>query len=274
MLHLNNHAYNHNIHCIFVRSYTMNKTAINLLYYLSIILTLIPNYTAASDLIIIRGDEDYPPDEMHINGVLTGFNIELIQNVANSISLSVTFESYPWKRAVKVFKDGQADAITYFSKNTDREQYALFLKGNTLTESHYHFIANKQRKNRISYQGELKDLSQYSVGMQRGYAYNEELNKARFKSKAVLNSVYQMTSLIKTNRIDLAVLTSAEYEAQKNTERFNNIEILSPAIFSDVSYLAFSKTRNTSNNAEKFANAMERYRSSKDYQALKIKYNK
>jgi polar amino acid transport system substrate-binding protein len=250
----------------------MNKTAINLLYYLSFILTLIPYYSAASDLIILRGDEDYPPDEMHINGVLTGFNIELIQNVASSISLSVKFESYPWKRAIKVFKDGEADAITYFSKNSDREQYALFLKGNILKESHYHFIANSQRKDKISYQGELKDLLQYSIGMQRGYAYNKELNQAQFKSKSVLNSVYQMTSLIKANRIDLAVLTSGEYEAQKNTEIFNNIEMLSPAIFSNVSYLAFSKTKNTNSNAEKFAKAMIIFKASKAYQALKNKY--
>ena len=252
----------------------MNRTAINLLCYFSIILTIIPYYTAASDLIILRGDEDYPPDEMHINGVLTGFNIELIQSVANSISISVEFESYPWKRAVKVFKDGEGDAITYFSKNSARERYALFLKGNILSESHYHFITNSKRKDKISFQGELKDLSQYTLGMQRGYAYNEELNQAQFKSKILLNSVYQMTSLIRAKRIDLAVLTSVEYKAQKGTEGFSNIEILSPAIFSDTSYLAFSKIRNTNNNAEKFAKAMERFKLSKDYQILKSKYNK
>lgn len=252
----------------------MNRTAINLLCYFSIILTLIPYYTAASDLIILRGDEDYPPDEMHINGVLTGFNIELIQNVAKSISLSVKFESYPWKRAVKVFKDGEADAITYFSENSAREQFALFLKGNILTKSHYHFIANNQRKDKIIYNGELKELSQYTVGIQRGYAYSEELNQAQFKSKIVLNSVYQMTSLIKANRIDLAVLTSSEYAAQKDTESFKNIEILSPAIFSDISYLAFSKIRNSNNKAENFAKAMEEFKVSKAYQALKKKYNK
>ncbi|MEH6447426.1 MAG: transporter substrate-binding domain-containing protein [Oleispira sp.] len=251
----------------------MNKVGIILLL-ISIFPTFMTNISNASELTILRGNEDYPPDEMHIDGKLTGFHIELIQNAAKSIPLTVKFESVPWKRAIQMLKFGKADALSYVSRNSSRENYAIFLNDNILTESHYHFIINSQRKEKISYQGKLKDLSPYRIGVQRGYAYTEEFNQASFIHKTIFNSVIQMTSLIRSNRIDLAILTKAEYIAQKDDIIFNQIEILSPAAFSNISYLAFSKIKNINKTAELFAKAMKDYKASDNYKTLKNKYNK
>ena len=242
--------------------------------FLSILIAFMTNKSSAADLVVLRGNEDYPPDEMHIDGELTGFNIELIQNVARSISLSVEFESVPWKRAIKMLEKGERDAISYFSKNPTRDKYAIFLSGNILSETNYHFIANNNRQKEIHYNGNIKNLSQYAIGIQRGYYYGETFNKENFPNQFEFNSVNQLKNSLLKNRIDLAILTMEEYQDRINNNDFTSITILYPALDASINYLAFSKVRNTNKHAELFAKAMEIYKTSEDYIALKNKYNK
>lgn len=226
-------------------------------------------------LIILRGNIDYPPDEMHIEGKLTGFTIDLIENVAASISLPVVFKSYPWKRAVAEFQDGKGDAITYFSKTDEREKYTLFLAGNILAQTHYHFIVNQKRLTKITFEnGDLNSLDQLTVGIQRGYDYGEQFRQQNNINKIEFNTVEQIKNSLATNRIDLGILTMEEYQERKAANEFKDIDILSPALSSTINYLAFSKIRNSNASAERFAEAMQAYKQSAEYQTLKQKYNK
>ena len=252
----------------------MKKAGKRIIYYFISCLFLLSQQALASELTVLRGNEDYPPDEMHIDGKLTGFHIELIQNTADSISLPVKFESIPWKRAIQMLKNGERDALSYVSKNAAREKYALFLTDNILSETDYHFVINKSRNAEIIFNGNPKDLSSYTIGIQRGYVYSEEFDASIFKNTVYFNSVKQMTSLISTNRIDLGILASEEYRSQKDHEKFKDIKVLSPAFTTASSYLAFSNKNNINKKAEIFANAMRAYKKTDAYQALKRKYNK
>lgn len=242
-----------------------------ILPYLALIFTA--QSSSAEDLIILRGNIDYPPDEMHIDGLLTGFNIELIQLVAASIPLSIEFQSFPWKRAVNMLKNGEGDAISYLSKTPAREEFALFLEGNIQTETNYHFVINSARKEEIQYNGTLKDLAEYSIGIQRGYDYGKQFNQEKSLKKIEFNTVDQIKNSLKTNRIDMAIITIEEYQERKDSV-FSNITILYPPLDSNISYLAFSKIRNRHHYAEQFAKAMSAYKASDAYIKLKEKYNK
>ncbi len=252
----------------------MNKAVVKLLWFSSLILALWPHHLLAEDLVILRGNEDYPPDEMHVDGKLTGFHIELIENAAKLIPLTVKFESIPWKRAIQMLNDGDGDALTYISKNPEREKHAIFLDANILTESHYHFIINNRRKSDILDNGKLKPLSQYTIGVQRGYDYSKEFQFLTFKNKIIFNSVKQMLALLNANRIDIAILTMAEYTAQKESIYFKYVDIIQPAFTSNASYLAFSIKSKNRNAPQLFAKAMTRYKASEAFQILKDKYNK
>lgn len=242
-----------------------------ILPYLALIFSAQPS--SAEDLIILRGNIDYPPDEMHIDGQLTGFNIELINNVAASIPLSVEFKSFPWKRAVNMLRNGEGDAISYLSKTQAREEFALFLEGNIQSETNYHFIINSARKEEIQYSGELDNLTNYSIGIQRGYDYGKRFNQAVNIKKVEFNTIDQIKSSLQTNRIDIAIITMEEYQERKGNE-FIDITFLHPPLASNISYLAFSKIRNKHHYAEQFAKAMSDYKASNAYINLKEKYNK
>ncbi len=76
--------------------------------------------TGLQELLIVCGDENYPPNEMKINGQLVGVHIDLIKEIAAILKIKVVFGRYPWARAVNMLKTGEADAITYFSRNSER----------------------------------------------------------------------------------------------------------------------------------------------------------
>lgn len=225
-------------------------------------------------LVVLRGNIDYPPDEMYVKGKLSGFNIELIENVAASIDLPVVFRSYPWKRTVVHFKGGKGDAITYFSKTPEREKYTLFLEGNILAQTDYHFVINKNRVEEFQFKNDFSALADMSIGIKRGYDYGEEFNQLSSIKKIEFNSNQQIESSLLANRIDLGILTKIEFEEKQALNQFQNLIILSPPLSSTINYLAFSKARNTHHIAERFADALQAYKQSPEFLALKEKYGK
>ncbi len=48
---------------------------------------------AESDLLVVRGSGEYPPNEMMVDGKLVGFHIDIINEVAGLLNLKVTFKS-------------------------------------------------------------------------------------------------------------------------------------------------------------------------------------
>ena len=189
-----------------------------ILPYLALIFTA--QSSSAEDLIILRGNIDYPPDEMHIDGLLTGFNIELIQLVAASIPLSIEFQSFPWKRAVNMLKNGEGDAISYLSKTPAREKFALFLEGNIQTETNYHFVINSARKEEIQYNGTLKDLADYSIGIQRGYDYGKQFNQE--KSLKKIKGVREASVNLLLKKASVDVDDSVRQEDLEKAEKILN----------------------------------------------------
>ena len=67
----------------------------------------------------------YPPfyffDE---NKQPTGICIDIVNQVAQSMNISVQYESYPWKRMLKYGEDGKIDAVMPLFKTDEREQFS------------------------------------------------------------------------------------------------------------------------------------------------------
>ncbi len=102
---------------------------------------------APHKLLVVRPEGSWPPWEIAAgSGEPTGIHIELIQEAARSLNLSVTIKTYPWKRAIKMLKDGYADAITYMSKTDERKQFGYFFDGNVLSVSQIGFFILKKHQ--------------------------------------------------------------------------------------------------------------------------------
>jgi len=97
-------------------------------------------------LTITRGEANIPPFEFKGENGLTGIHIKMVNAVAEKIGYTVKWEETQWKRALIKVKAGSADAVTYVSKTTDREEYMTFLRKNILSQTKYHLFTVKEEK--------------------------------------------------------------------------------------------------------------------------------
>ena len=98
---------------------------------------------AEDTIVVVRGDENYPPNEMLINDKLVGIHIDLTREVAASMNLNINYISVPWKRAVRLVQKGSVDAISYLDKTPEREEFAIFNDGNIISSYNFVFIILK-----------------------------------------------------------------------------------------------------------------------------------
>ncbi len=86
-------------------------------------LTLAIDSYAQERKILVRGDRDYPPYEfLDEKGQPTGFNVELIQAVAEVMGLKMEISLGPWEEVRGQLEDGRIDALSgmYYSESRGR----------------------------------------------------------------------------------------------------------------------------------------------------------
>ncbi|UTW47935.1 ABC transporter substrate-binding protein [Bacterioplanoides sp. SCSIO 12839] len=225
-------------------------------------------------LVILRGDDNYPPDEMVVDGKLTGFHIELIEAVAKQTDIDVRFESVPWKRAQQMIKNGQGDAISYISKNNERSDYAIFLKRNLLSCTDHFLVYHPNHAPGFAFQGQLSDLAGHAIGVQHGYSYGQQFDDAQHIKKIVFKNYRHMTELLENGRIDLALINPVDYQNLIQQPNFSELAVLDVPLTTTKNFLAFSKAKKHQKLAEKFARAMSDFRQTEKYRQLVRKYNK
>jgi polar amino acid transport system substrate-binding protein len=227
---------------------------------------------AQTEIAVVRGDESYPPFEMLEGGRLSGVHIELVEAAAKRIGASVKWESLPWKRALRMVEDGQADAVTYISRTPEREAWAIFVAGNVLSSSEVRFIVPKEQAGRISFDGNLaRFLEQHTPIVVRGFAYGSpELDRLK---KLEANNMQDVVRMLKAGYSDLAVVNWGDFVgAFKGKPELAAVTPLKPPILTLQNYIAFSRSKKDEDLARRFAAALIDYKSSPDYTALLRRY--
>lgn len=227
------------------------------------------------EIIVARGgDGFYPPCEMVINNKLTGFHIDLVNAVSQQLNIKVSFETYPWKRAVIMLKNGNIDAVTYMTRTTEREQFGYFLEGNVISMAQDGFFVLKERAHEIAYSGNLKQLQPYTIGVLRGFSYGQAFDDASYLRKddgANIEERLLKKLLAKRFDIGIGTVTRIRYIAnQMGTGE--QIVFLKPYLTKNPCYIVFSKKRNLEQLAKQFAEAMESFKKTDAYHKLEKKY--
>jgi len=224
-------------------------------------------------ILIVRGDGEYPPYEMTRNGVLEGFHIEMIQKTAERLNIKTQIKSVPWKRALKMMENGEADAITYIGKTPEREKYVYFSDGNILSSVKMSFIILSENKAKIPYSGKLEDLSQYTILTIRGFIYGEKFDNASYLTKYNVDSYRQIEKMLMMKRYQVAIVNVDDFTSSAmGTGSLNHFYFLSPNVSEINNYIGFSKSRNRKDLAALFAAEMIRFKESDSYAQLLKKY--
>ena len=222
---------------------------------------------------VVRGDGDYSPYEMVINNQLTGFHIELTQIVAKQLNLELVFESLPWKRALAMVEKGLADAITYVGKNARRERYIIFTPGNELSWAIFGLVVLDSRKNGINFlNNNFASLQGYKVGQLLGYSYGDDFDKSPL-NRSFYNKNDQLIGMLRTKRIDIAILNKEEYENKNyNEDRIQPRLAVLDNLIGTGNFIGFSKKLKLKSLSNEFSQALITFKKSQAFKALQKKY--
>lgn len=86
----------------------------------------------------------YPPYEYLEKGQPAGIATELIHEVSKRIGYKVTFDFFPWKRAVAMVEHGEYDLLFNAGKNRARQQWGRYVDS-VLILQEYVLFKRKER---------------------------------------------------------------------------------------------------------------------------------
>ena len=230
------------------------------------------NTAIAKELVIARGDGEYPPFEFHRDGKLTGFHIELIEAVAKQAGISIRFVSLPWKRAVHEMETGGVDAITYFSKTDEREAYTFYLPDNLLSIVRNHFVVLDTST--IRYDSNIENIKPYTLGLLNGFTYGDKIDNDNDIRKFIATRRENLVQMLKFGRVDLILVNPLKLHNKfHQTTLMDSLKVLNPPVSSLRNYLGFSKLTDQMKNAESIANQMRKFKSTDAFRQLEEKYD-
>jgi polar amino acid transport system substrate-binding protein len=223
-----------------------------------------------NELHVARGNEDYPPNEMHVNGKLTGLHIALVEAVAAKLGKTVVWEELPWVRAQKCVEDGECDAITYISQTPEREKWSVFLAGNVLSKVDMRFIIHKADAAKLSFNGNTAEfLNGKTLVTMAGYSYGPVVAKAK---KYEVKNLAALVGMVADHRYEVAIVNADDFAGLKGKPFYDDVVLLSPAAWESNAFIAFSRVGSGAELADKFQAAYADVKKSKDYPALRNRF--
>jgi polar amino acid transport system substrate-binding protein len=196
---------------------------------------------------------EYPPYFYKEGGEVKGIAIDIIQEAFHRMKRPIRIRIFPWSRAIKFIKDGEADGLFTAVKNPEREKFADYSKV-VMVEMVSLFV---RKDSPITFDGDLSTMGKYKFGGVRGFGYGEAFDNA-VKNK-IITKIHlvtrgeQVVKMLILKRFQ--VLPSDRYFALYSLNKLGEVgkvKELSPQIAENETYLIFSKKRNLAHIRDKF----------------------
>ena len=139
----------------------------------SIILLCLSVFPAHAQDLVIAVDNANPPFMYNDGGKAAGLYPEMLTAIFSKMNVPVTVSAYPWKRVLKMGKDGDA-GIGGIYKNPDRLK--IFDYSDPIFSERLVLFINKDKA--FEYSG-VKDLSGKKVGILLGWSYGTYFDEAK-----------------------------------------------------------------------------------------------
>jgi len=187
---------------------------------------------------------NFPPYAFVEDKKIVGFNVEILDHIFSKLNIKIKYHIVPWARAVKMVKNGEADAIFPFFKNSSRELFTDYPDSFTSEPIAMFVLVNSN----INYNGDLSKLYDYSFARVRGYSSGETFDNAVKKESIQLEIANNSEqNLKKFFRHRFEILVDNKYYVLSSLKRLNKLEAvmqLEPILIENSAYLGFSKLLN------------------------------
>ena len=206
----------------------------------------------------------YPPfyffDE---NNQPTGICIDIINQVAKSMNISVQYDSYPWKRMLNFGKEGKVDAVMPLFKTEEREDFLIFPEMGLIEETNRFFT---HTSNNIKYSGKLSDVINLRIGVIDKFSYGQEFDHTDFADKTIVRDTELLISLVRNKRVELGIGNSKviRYEAKK-MDAADSIRFLTPPVTINSLFIGFSRNRVDQDFVNQFNKQLQKFKTTEAY---------
>ena len=225
----------------------------------------------AENMIVVRGNDNYPPMEMLVADQPTGFHVDIVNEVASIMGVTVQWKSLPWRRALKMAENGTADAITYVAKTPERERFFVFLDGNVLSSSTVNFFVLKEDEKKYAFDGDVrKFIGDKTILKLSGFSFGSSIDTMPSHE---VNTMGQVIKMLELKRFDIAVLNRTDFiGAMKGKHEYDTLVALTPPVRYFKNYIAFSKVRDDKTLAKRFESAYLAFKKTPRHEELVKQY--
>lgn len=218
---------------------------------------------------------DYPPHSFQEDGEPKGIWVDITREAFKRMGQPVTIKSYPWARVIHMMKKGHADGVAGAYKTPEREQFMDYPQ----TPITYGIVTLFVLKDSsITFNGDLKELSDYRFCVVRGFSYGNTFDTA-VKNGTIVHIreaptmeenikaflVLGLKSVLPTDRI------SGLYRLSR-MDKENQVRELPVKLEKNPIYIAFSKKRNRLALVEKLDRVLARMRADGSINAMIQRY--
>ncbi|MGE5353714.1 MAG: substrate-binding periplasmic protein [Acidobacteriota bacterium] len=201
---------------------------------------------------------------------VTGLEIETSKAVFSSLGIEPQYKVYPWARCIEMMKSGSADVILTIFRNSTRMKYLYYPSEFTRDEPNALF---KLKESGITFDGDLKKLKKYTIGVITSTSYGENFDRASYLRKEEVPSTESVINLVEKKRVSLGAgtLSLLKYLMKQKgiAEKFT---ILKPNLSHEHLYIAFSKARKQKQLSEEFSEKLSKFKKTEKYKKILKKY--
>jgi polar amino acid transport system substrate-binding protein len=237
---------------------------------LSLALLLILACTAQAQDWRVVGDAQFAPYSFILGPDDTqpkGLDVELVQAVLDEAAVGYQLRLYPWERVKRMLDNGQAQMAFQFAGTAERrQQYELV--GPIRTGSTVFMTTHKTA---IQDWQQVDDLSPYTIGQVRGYAYESSFDQADLSRDTSAQNPRQLVSMLLAGRIDIIVGDRVQllyFVREQLAEQ--QVRVLPRPLVEMPRFVAFAK--GDKQRAERFAAALERLRAEGRLQTIQQRW--
>ena len=221
---------------------------------------------AQSERVVHVVSEPWPPYIIDDGNTKGGIEHQIAQEVFQLMGYSMKYDSLPWKRAIGMVKDGQADAILGIFETEERKDF-LFFPDEALIDIAYFFFTAKE--DAFEFKG-LESLTNKRVGTILGYHYTDAFGAAEnFEKHPVLHLDQNFKKLL-AKRIDIVVANRhvGMYTAQK-MQAIHKIRIADQALSApQPHYIAFARKPNAQALSLAFSQTLRGFKQTSRYHEI------
>jgi polar amino acid transport system substrate-binding protein len=194
----------------------------------------------AQGVVVVAGDQFNRLFEVDANGGMQGLSVDVLNAIAKKTGDSITYNVYPWSRALFLVEHGKADMVNGMYKTPDREKRFLYSEI-PYYQDHIQFYARAESN--FSWDGNLASLSGKRIAVIRGWFYGPKVEAAEQRLQiTITDNLDNGIRQLKHGLIDLLLANDRNMQAKLDADTgAPKIVAVEPVIDVQNGYFAFRK---------------------------------